>query len=91
MADADGAPSVPYSCPGPRGMHGGAVTGRKHGSRSAQRRLPTRSLQAAPWPPRQAKTWDSRGRLTSLRVRVGDHVTAGDVLAKIDTFAARQA
>ena len=30
------------------------------------------------------------GRLTSLRVRVGDRVTTGDVLAKIDTFAARQ-
>src|SRR5512132_942867 len=30
------------------------------------------------------------GRLTSLRVAVGDHVTAGEVLAKIDTFAVRQ-
>jgi HlyD family secretion protein len=30
------------------------------------------------------------GRLISLRVRVGDHVTAGQVLAKIDTYAARQ-
>src|SRR6476620_9944354 len=30
------------------------------------------------------------GRLSSRRVRVGDHVTAGQVLAKIDTYAARQ-
>jgi HlyD family secretion protein len=30
------------------------------------------------------------GRLSSLRVRVGDHVTAGQVLAKIDSYAARQ-
>ena len=30
------------------------------------------------------------GRLTSLRVEVGDHVVAGQVLAKIDTYAARQ-
>ncbi len=30
------------------------------------------------------------GRLTSLKVEVGDHVVAGQVLAKIDTYAARQ-
>jgi HlyD family secretion protein len=30
------------------------------------------------------------GRLTSLRVKVADHVVAGQVLAKIDTYAARQ-
>jgi HlyD family secretion protein len=30
------------------------------------------------------------GQLTSLKVEVGDHVVAGQVLAKIDTYAARQ-
>jgi HlyD family secretion protein len=30
------------------------------------------------------------GKLTSLKVRVGDRVTAGQLLAKVDTFAARQ-
>lgn len=30
------------------------------------------------------------GRLTSLKVKVADHVEAGQVLAKIDTYAARQ-
>jgi HlyD family secretion protein len=30
------------------------------------------------------------GRLTSLKVKVGDHVTTGQVLARIDTYAARQ-
>jgi HlyD family secretion protein len=30
------------------------------------------------------------GRLTSLKVKVGHHVTTGQVLAKMDTYAARQ-
>ena len=30
------------------------------------------------------------GRLSSLKVKVGDHVTTGQVLARIDTYAARQ-
>ena len=30
------------------------------------------------------------GKLTSLKVRVGDRVTAGQVVATVDTFAARQ-